>query len=338
MRLAGVLVRRLAMLPLVLLGVVLVTFFISRVAPGDPAQLVAGPRATPEAVAEIRERLNLDAPLPEQFTAYVGALARGDLGQSIMSDRPVAEEIFSYMPATLELMLCAFVLTVLVGVPLGVLTALYRDRLPDIGGRVVAIAGISIPTFWLGLLLLLLFYSVLGIAPGAGRLDSSVVAPPNQTGLYVIDSLLVWDWTALSSALRHLALPALTLAAASVGVVVRLVRGSMIEVLTQDYVRTARAFGLPKRQIILQYALPNALVPFVTVLGLELSSLLFGSVVIESVFGWPGLGSFVLAAILNLDFPVIMGFAVIASFAFVAANLLVDLLYMALDPRVRGLA
>jgi peptide/nickel transport system permease protein len=171
--LVSVVVRRMLMLPLVVSGVVLVTFFISRVAPGDPAQLIAGPRASPEELAAIRERLNLDAPLPEQFTAYIGSLAQGDLGQSIMSGRPVADEIFSYMPATLELMLCAFLLTVLVGVPLGVLTALYRDRLPDIGGRLFAIAGISIPTFWLGLLLLLLFYSVLGISPGAGRLDSA---------------------------------------------------------------------------------------------------------------------------------------------------------------------
>lgn len=338
MRIATVIVRRLAFLPLVMLSVTAVTFFISRVAPGDPAQLVAGPRASPEAVAAIRAELKLDAPITEQFADYLGALLRGDLGQSIMSTRPVLGEILGFMPATLELMLAAFVLTLVVGVPLGVFTALHKGRTFDVVGRTIAVSGISIPTFWLGLLMLLLFYNVLGLAPGSGRLDSSLAPPPRVTGLYVVDGLMIGDWVVVSSALRHLALPAVVLAIGSIGVAMRLVRSSMIEELDKDYVRTARAFGLPQRKVVASYALPNALTPFVTIMGLELSSLLFGSVVIESVFGWPGLGSHVLAAILNLDFPVIMGFAVIASLVFVVANLIVDLAYLALDPRIRSAA
>lgn len=333
-----IVLRRLATLALVLVGVTIVTFVISRLIPGDPAQLIAGPRATPEAVAAIRAELKLDAPIHEQYWTYAQGLLKGDLGTSIMSGRPVAAEIFHYMPATVELMLTALLLSLAIGVPLGVLTALHKDRTWDVLGRTFAIAGISVPSFWVGLLLLLLFYNVLSMAPGSGRLDRVLTPPDAVTGMYVVDGLIAANWIVVQSALNHLILPALALAITSLGVVVRLIRASLIEVLSQDYVRTATAFGVPRSRIVWRYALPNALIPFVTVLGLELSSLLFGSVVIESVFGWPGLGSFVLAAILNLDFPVIMGFAVVASIVYVAANLIVDLMYMVLDPRVRSVS
>ena len=328
--------QRLATLAIVLFGVTLVTFAIARVVPGDPAQLIAGPRATPEAIAAIRTELKLDAPLHEQYLNYAGGLGRGDLGASIMSGRPVLSEILHYMPATVELMLTALVLSLSIGIPLGIVTALQKDKGWDVLGRTFAIAGISMPSFWVSLILLLLFYNVLSIAPGSGRLDRMLSPPDAVTGMYVLDGLIAGNLVVVQSALNHLVLPALALAVTSLGVVVRLIRASLIEALSQDYVRTATAFGVPRSRIVLRYALPNALIPFVTVLGLELSALLFGSVVIESVFGWPGLGSFVLAAILNLDFPVIMGFAVIASVVYVAANLIVDLLYIVLDPRVSG--
>lgn len=328
--------QRLLTLVIVLLGVTIVTFAIARVIPGDPAQLIAGPRATPEAIAAIRSELKLGAPLHEQYLSYVEGLSRGDLGASIMSGRPVLDEILRYMPATVELMLTALVLSLSIGLPLGIVTALHKDRAWDVFGRTFAIAGISVPSFWVSLILLLVFYNFLSIAPGSGRLDRVLTPPDSVTGMYVVDGLIAGNWLVVQSALNHLLLPALALAVTSLGVVVRLIRASLIEALSQDYVRTATAFGVPRSRIVLRYALPNALIPFVTVLGLELSALLFGSVVIESVFGWPGLGSFVLAAILNLDFPVIMGFAVIASFVYVAANLIVDLLYIVLDPRVRG--
>lgn len=328
-------VRRLGSLVLVVVGVTVVTFVISRVVPGDPAVLLAGPRATPQDIVQLKSELGLDRPLPQQYLTYMGDLMQGDLGRSIMTREPVAAEILTYLPATLELMVTALILSLTIGVPLGVLAAVNKDGPVDQAARVFAVAGISVPAFWLGLMMLMLFYNQLDWLPGAGRLGAYVDAPTRITGLYVIDGLLTANWQALGSALLHLILPAATLALASVGVVVRIVRGSMIEALGEDYVRTARAYGVSRARIVTHWALPNAMIPFVTVLGLELASLLFGSVVIESVFAWPGMGSYALNAILNLDFPVIMGFTVIASIVYVAANTLVDLSYRLLDPRIR---
>jgi peptide/nickel transport system permease protein len=323
------------MLVLVIFGVSVICFVISRLIPGDPAQMMLGPRATPQAIAEMRSRLGLDQPVTTQYIQYMSDLLRGDFGVSIITRQPVLGELWSYIPATLELMLMAMVLSIVVGVPLGVLTALRRDTWVDNLGRGLAILGISAPTFWLGLMLMLLLYAELGWLPGSGRLDIGVTPPPHVTGLYLIDAAIAGDGLAWRSAFNHLLLPAITLALASVGTVVRLVRGSMIEVLAEDYIRTARAYGLAPWRIHFVYALKNALIPFVTVLGLELASLLFGSVVVESVFAWPGVGNHVLGAILNLDFPVIMGFTVLASVVYVLANLLVDLAYLMLDPRIQ---
>ncbi|MCA3251458.1 MAG: ABC transporter permease [Rubrivivax sp.] len=323
------------MLVLVIFGVSVICFVISRLIPGDPAQMMLGPRATPQAIAEMRSRLGLDQPVTTQYIQYMSDLLRGDFGVSIITRQPVLGELWSYIPATLELMLMAMVLSIVVGVPLGVLTALRRDTWVDNLGRGLAILGISAPTFWLGLMLMLLLYAELGWLPGSGRLDIGVTPPPHVTGLYLIDAAIAGDGLAWRSAFNHLLLPAITLALASVGTVVRLVRGSMIEVLSEDYIRTARAYGLAPWRIHFVYALKNALIPFVTVLGLELASLLFGSVVVESVFAWPGVGNHVLGAILNLDFPVIMGFTVLASVVYVLANLLVDLAYLMLDPRIQ---
>lgn len=335
MRLALMIGNRLLMLVLVMIGVSLITFVISRVIPGDPALLLAGPRATPELLAQIRTDLGLDASLTEQYHRYAAGLMQGDFGTSLMTRRPVFDEMLGYMPATLELMLSALLLSLLVGVPLGILTALARDRPFDMVVRTTAIIGISTPSFWIGLLLILFFYGRLGLLPGSGRLDIGLAPPPHVTGLFLVDGMLAGDWLVVRSAFNHLLLPALTLALASIGLVVRIIRSSMIEVLGEDHIRTARAYGLPRRRIVLRYAAPNALIPFVTVLGLELASLLFGSVIVESVFAWPGVGSYVLSAILNLDFPVIMGFTVLASIVYVLANLVVDLAYLLLDPRLR---
>lgn len=330
-----IVLRRLAMLVLVTFGVSVICFVISRLIPGDPAQMMLGPRATPQAIAEMRSRLGLDQPVTTQYIQYMSDLLRGDFGVSIITRQPVLGELWSYIPATFELMLMAMVLSIVVGVPLGVLTALRRDTWVDNLGRGLAILGISAPTFWLGLMLMLLLYAELGWLPGSGRLDIGVTPPPHVTGLYLVDAAIAGDGLAWRSAFNHLLLPAITLALASVGTVVRLVRGSMLEVLAEDYIRTARAYGLAPWRIHFVYALKNALIPFVTVLGLELAALLFGSVVVESVFAWPGVGNHVLGAILNLDFPVIMGFTVLASVVYVLANLLVDLAYLMLDPRIQ---
>jgi peptide/nickel transport system permease protein len=287
-------------------------------------------------LATIRTDLGLDQPIFVQYVGYMRDLLQGDLGASIMTGKPVGPELFRYMPATLELMLMALLLTLAIGVPLGVLTALRRDRWPDTAGRGFAMIGISMPTFWVGLLLILVFYGWGEILPGSGRLDTGLSAPPFITGLYLIDGLIAGDILVVKSAFNHLLLPAAALALASIGIVVRMIRASMIDVMNEDYIRTKRAFGLSRRTIIGKHALPNALLPFVTVLGLELATLLFGSVIVESVFAWPGVGSYVLSAILTLDFPIVMGFTILASVVYVFANLLVDLAYLLLDPRMRG--
>lgn len=333
---AKILLRRLWMLLLVIAGVTMICFAISRLIPGDPAQLILGSRATPQAIAELRARLGLDQPVTVQYATYVRDLVRGDLGVSITTRQPVLAELAGYIPATLELMLMAMALSIAVGVPLGVWCAVKRDTWVDNVFRTAAVAGISTPTFWLGLMLMLLFYAQLGWLPGSGRLDLGVAPPPALTGMYLVDAAVARDGLAWRSAFNHLLLPAATLALASIGTVLRLIRGSMIEVLGEDYMRTGRAYGIASWRLLYIFALKNALIPFVTVLGLELAALLFGSVVIESVFAWPGVGNHVLGAILNLDFPVIMAFTVLASVVHVGANLLVDLAYLLLDPRIQA--
>ena len=327
--------RRLAAGVIVLLGVTLVTFFIAHVAPGDPAQMMAGPRASPELVADLRARLGLDQPVWVQYGRYMQRLATGDFGQSIATGRPALDEITARIPATIELMLVAMLIATTLGILLGVLTAAYRDTWVDTLARGTSIIAISTPTFWLGLLLLLVFYDWAGLLPGSGRLDAGLEPPPSVTGFYTIDALFAGDGLALRSAINHLVLPAATLALGSIGALVRVVRSSMLEVLSEDYIRTARAAGLPTRTVLLRHALPNALIPLITVLALELAALIFGSVIVESVFSWPGVGRFVLESILRLDFPVIMCFTVLAAVAYLLANLLADVLYVTVDPRIR---
>ena len=336
MTVALVIIRRLAALAGVLVAVTLFTFVISNLIPGDPAQMMSGPRATRAQVDETRHRLGLDRPLPVQYAAYVGAMVHGDLGTSIATGRPVSEELLSRAPATLELMLLALVVSAGAGLAIGGVCALQAGRPIDTVLRLVAIGGVSTPVFWLGLVLLLVFYAGLGWLPPAGRLDPGMTSPQGVTGFYLLDSLIGGDLGAFADAAAHLVLPVATLSLASIGAYARLVRASMLEVLSQDYVRTARASGLHPAVVVLRHALPNAAVPFVTVLGTELGHLLFGSVMVETIFSWPGLGSYVLNGVFELDFPVIMGFTVLTSVAYVFANLAVDLAAMALDPRLRA--
>lgn len=319
----------------VLVGVTLITFAIARVVPGDPAHLIAGTRASPEIIAEIRQNLGLDQPLYQQYISYMSDLFQGDLGTSIVTNRPVLEELTSYFPATIELMLFALCIAIVVGITLGVLSAVYKDSILDHVVRVVAIAGISTPSFWLALVLLLFFYGYLGVLPGPGRIDGMIDAPTDITGLYLIDSLLIGNYEAFRSAFSHIILPALTLAIVSIGGFVRIIRSSMLDVLSEDYIRTARATGLSNRTIVFNHALRNALIPFITVLAVDIASLLFGSVIVETIYSWPGAGSYVLNAIFALDFPVIMGFTVIVSIVYVLVNLAVDIAYSIVDPQIR---
>lgn len=321
-------------LVLVVAGVCVITFIISHLIPGDPARLLAGDRASEAIVQHIRQQLGLDQPLWVQFGRYVMALLHGDLGTSIRTGRPVLEEMRTFFPATLELASCALLLALLIGIPLGVLSAVYRNRWLDHLVRLLAITGISTPAFWLGLGVIVLFYGHLQLLPGGGRLDDWLDPPARVTGFYTIDALLAGDSEVFFNAVQHLILPSLTLAFVHLGIVARQIRGAMLEQLSEDYIRTARASGLPNRVIILRYALPNALIPSVTVLGLALGDLLYGAVLTETVFSWPGMGAWVVASIQALDFPAVMGFAVVVSFVYVLVNLAVDLIYLWIDPRI----
>lgn len=319
---------------LVVAGVCVITFIISHLIPGDPARLLAGDRASDEIVQHIRQQLGLDLPLWQQFIRYVEQLLHGDLGMSIRTGRPVMEDLKNFFPATLELAFCALLIALVVGVPLGVLSAVYKNRWLDHLVRLLALTGISTPAFWLGLGVIVLFYGKLNLLPGGGGLDDWLDPPARVTGFYLIDSLLSGDLDVFFNALTHLILPATTLAFVHLGIVARQIRSAMLEQLSEDYVRTALASGLSKFTIVVRYALPNALIPSVTVLGLALGDLLYGAVLTETVFAWPGMGAYVVSSIQALDFPAVMGFAIVVSFAYVLVNLFVDLLYLWIDPRM----
>jgi peptide/nickel transport system permease protein len=326
--------KRLFALLLVVVGVSLITFAISHLIPGDPARLIAGDRASDAIVAHIRHQLGLDLPLYQQYGRYMLDLLHGDLGTSIRTGRPVLDDLQAYFPATIELALAALTLSILVGVPLGVLSAVYHNRAIDQVARTLAVTGISTPAFWLGLGLIVLFYGHLGWLPGSGRLDEGVEPPRTYTGFYLIDSLIAGDGALFSNAVQHMILPAVTLGFVNLGVVARQIRSAMLDQLGEDYIRTARAYGLSRWAVILRHALPNALIPSVTVLGLTLGDLLYGAVLTETVFAWPGMGAYVVKSIQALDFPAVMGFAILVSFVYVLLNMAIDVLYRVIDPRI----
>jgi peptide/nickel transport system permease protein len=325
--------RRLAFLVLVVFGVTIITFVIANAVPGDPARLMAGPRATPEQVAATRVQLGLDRPLHERYARYAGRVLQGDLGTSSVDNQPVSRALFKRLPATIELMLTALLLSLVVGIPLGVLAAVRKGGWVDHFVRAWSVLGISLPAFWLGLALILVFYGWAGWLPASGRMAG--VPPPALTGLFTVDTLLAGDLRGFADAVSHLLLPAFTIAFGEIGNTARLVRTSMIEALQEDYVLLARASGVPERQVVFHDALRNALIPFTTLMGLALAQMLYGGVVIEAVFAWPGIGRYVVDAIFNLDFAVVMAFTIVVSIAYVLINLVVDIVYMLLDPQVR---
>lgn len=328
--------KRLFSLIWVVLGVSLITFVISHMIPGDPARLIAGDRATEDIVANIRSQLGLDLPLYHQYWNYLVDLAQGDLGTSIRTRRPVLDDLKAFFPATIELALVALILATLLGIPLGVISAIWRNKPIDQIVRTISVTGISTPAFWLGLGLIVIFYGKLGWLPGGGRIAQGMAPPQHITGLYLFDALVTGNTPVLVSALKHLILPAFTLGFVHLGVVARQIRSAMLEQMNEDYIRTARAYGLGQWTIVFRQALPNALMPSVTVLGLALGDLLYGAVLTETVFGWPGMGAYVVDSIQALDFPAVMGFAVVVSFVYVILNLIVDLVYRWIDPRITG--
>src|SRR5256884_7228540 len=331
-------VRRLLLTVPILIGITLATFVISHAVPADPVVASLGQRAQddPGIVALYRHQWGLDQPLPVQYVIYLRNLLHGDLGVSIATRNPVADDLRQYFPATLELSTTAILISLLVGVPLGVLSAVYRNRLLDHVARLVSLVGISLPVFWLGLIGLIVLWYHVGVAPGpTGQLDRSVTPPPVVTGVLLIDCILGHDWTALGNALWHLLLPALVLGAYSMGIITRMTRGSMLEVLVQDYMRTARAKGLRAAHIVLRHGLRNAVIPTLTLAGLAYGSLLSGAVLTETVFAWPGIGLYATQTAGAADFPAIMGVALLTAVIYLVLNLVVDTLYAILNPQVR---
>jgi peptide/nickel transport system permease protein len=328
------LARRILLLLFVVWGISLITFGLARLVPSDPARLIAGPRAGPEAVAVVRHDYGLDRPLPEQYLRYMGGLLTGDLGRSFSTRRPVADDLRAFMPATVELTLAALLIALALGLPIGILSAIRRNSGVDYAGRGFATLGLSLPPFWIGLLAQLVFYSGLTLLPVGGRLSQDVAAPAPISGLYTLDSLLAGQLATFGDALRHLILPAVVLSFGTTAVFVRLMRTALLEVLGQEYVRTAHAKGLAERVVVLRHAMRNALLPVLTIGGLQLGLLLGGALLVESIFSWPGIGRYTAQAIVSSDYNGVMGVTIVLAVVYLLINTLVDLLYAWLDPRI----
>jgi ABC-type dipeptide/oligopeptide/nickel transport system permease component len=330
--------RRLALSVLVLFGVATLVFGLTRAIPSDPAALYLGPRARPAELEAINERFGFDRPVAEQYALFLRNLVQGDLGMSLATKRPVTLELASRLAATLELLAAAMLLAVIVGIALGVASTRMRGGAGESLVRVLSVVGVSMPAFWLGLLLQLVFVHALGWFPVAGRVDGTLrFTHPIEplTGFLLLDSLLRGNLLAFRDVAAHLVLPAVTLAAYPIGLVTRMTRASMLEVLSQDYIRTARASGVSEARIALRYALRNAMPPVLTVVGLTLAFLLTGAFYVEVIFAWPGLGSFTVRSLLNLDYPAVLGMTLFGAAGYVLVNLVVDLVQALVDPRVR---
>ncbi|WP_431281849.1 ABC transporter permease [Humitalea sp. 24SJ18S-53] len=331
----GVLLRLVGSLP-ALVAVVIVTFILTRVLPGDTATYFAGPTASAESIAQIKRELGLDRPLLEQFGNYVQALARGDLGMSLTTGQPVLKDIVARLPASAELTLAGLLIAMGIAIPLGIVAAVKQGSWADHACRIIVTAGVSLPVFFTGLLLVYVFYFLLGWSPApVGRLDAFASAPPTYTGFYLIDAAIAGDWETWRSAFAQLILPAATLGLFALAPIARITRASMLAVLGAEFIRTARASGLSSNTIILTYALRNALLPVVTTLGMVFSFLLGANVLVEKVFAWPGIGSYAVEALIASDGAPVQGFVLTMAILYVVLNLTIDLVNRLLDPRAR---
>ncbi len=319
-------IRRLLLLVPVVLGITVIVFFLLHLIPGNPALVLLGQDATPADIARLQHNLGLDRPLPVQLARYIANAAQGDLGESIFQQRPVTQIVFGAMPATIELGVSALIIAIAIGVPLGVLAAVRQSSVWDYGSMVIAQLGVSMPVFWLGVLAILVFSVRLGVLPTFGR------GAPLPRAL--AEAVTRGDWGQLGDSLRHLALPAATLGFGAAALISRMVRASVLEVLNQDYIRTARAKGLRERTVIFRHAMRAALLPVVTIIGLQFGYLLGGAVITETIFAWPGAGRLTITAISQRDFPLVQGSILIFAVLFSLVNLVVDLLYAWLNPQI----
>jgi peptide/nickel transport system permease protein len=324
---AGIIVQRILQTIIVLFGVLLMTFVLVHLIPGDPAQVILGTDSTPEELERLRHLLELDQPLPNQFVNYMGRVLRGDFGDSIFQHEPVMKLILERLPATIELTIAALLIATVVGVIAGIISATRPNSVFDATSSMFALAGVAMPVFWLGMLSILLFSLTLGWLPSFGRGEGMIPA--------TWEFLTTGNAAPLEDSLRHLILPALVLAAFSTAIIARLVRSSMLEVLNLDYVRTARAKGLRERSVVFGHGLRNALIPVVTVLGLQMGVLLGGAVIAETIFAWPGIGRLLIGAINQRDYPLVQALVFIIALMVCLVNLVVDLLYVWLNPRIR---
>ena len=337
MRKLEFIIRRIIGAIFVLIGVSVITFALARVVPSNAAALYIGPRARQDDIDRVTEELGLNRPLPVQYATYMKAVLRGDLGTSIGSKRPVTQELTDRLPATLELLFTGMFIAIVVGIPLGVISAYKQGRASDVGIRIISIIGVSVPAFALGLLLQFIFFRTLDWLPLSGRIDSDMrfLSPIQDiTGFYFIDTAVTQNWVAFKDTFWHIILPAITLAAYPMALIARMTRSAMLEVLSQDYIRTSRAYGIKENVIIYIYALKNGIGPTLTVIGLTFAFAITGTFFVEIIFNWPGLGLFTVRSLLNVDYPAIMGITLFGAFLYVIINLIVDLLQAWVDPRV----
>lgn len=328
-------IRRLGWMVVVIFGVMTIAFFISRVIPANPVAAMLPPQAPPEAIEKAEKKWGLDEPIHKQYVTFITKLFHGDLGTSIRTRRPVLDDLRRTLPATIELTIVSLIFGVGIGLPLGIISAVRNGKISDHLSRIFAIMGLSMPAFWTGILLLLVFYYTLGLLPGPGQLPSYMARPPRITGLITLDSALAGDWTAFWSGVRHLVLPGFTLGWLSTAAITRIARSSMLDVMNENYIQTARMKGLRESTVLLKHGLKNALIPTITVIGLRIASLLEGAVLTETVFSWPGLGRYSTNSFLAVDFPAVVGAAMVFAFMYSFSNLIVDLIYAYLDPRIR---
>ncbi len=328
--------RLLLMIPMII-GITLVLFIVTRVIPVNPLAVILNEKSmdNPASVKAAEEKWGLNRPVAEQYWVYLKNVARGDLGVSFKTKNPVTQDILTFLPATIELAIMSFLFAITLGLPLGIIAALKSGKFMDHFSRVFALIGASMPPFWSGLLVLFIFYYKLKIAPAPGRLDPRLTPPDTITGMYLFDSLATGNMPVFWDALQHLILPSIILGWFTLALLARITRSSLIEVLQQDYIRTARAKGLKESAVVLKHALQNAMIPLVTVMGLAFAGLLTGAIMTETIFAWPGIGRYAVESSVNLDFPSLMGTTLVIAVLYMFMNLIVDITYGFIDPRIR---